>query len=111
MKKLIGSSPAMERLREDILDLGQADSHVLIDGETGTGKTLVAHALHAVGPRAAQEVRRRSPAPPGREDQLAARLFGPAEDGSDPAGRRGAGRHAVPGGYRGADRVRCRRGC
>ena len=29
----------MERLREDILDLGQADGHVLIDGETGTGKT------------------------------------------------------------------------
>ena len=40
MKKLIGASPAMERLREDILDLGQADGHVLIDGETGTGKTL-----------------------------------------------------------------------
>lgn len=52
MKKLIGQSPVMERLREDILDLGQADGHVLIDGETGTGKTLVAHALHAVGSRA-----------------------------------------------------------
>ena len=52
MKKLIGSSPAMERLREDILDLGQADGHVLIDGETGSGKTLVAHALHAVSSRA-----------------------------------------------------------
>ena len=37
MRKLIGASPAMERLREDILDLGQADGHVLIDGETGTG--------------------------------------------------------------------------
>jgi len=42
IKKLIGLSPAMERLREDILDIGQADTHVLIDGETGTGKTLVA---------------------------------------------------------------------
>ncbi|MEJ2021548.1 MAG: response regulator, partial [Maritimibacter sp.] len=52
MKKLIGASPVMERLREDILDLGQADGHVLIDGETGTGKTLVAHALHAVGAKA-----------------------------------------------------------
>ncbi len=51
MRKLIGASPAMERLREDILDLGQADGHVLIEGETGTGKSLVAHALHAVGPR------------------------------------------------------------
>src|SRR6056297_2761500 len=32
MNKLIGSSNAMERLREDILDLGQADGHVLIEG-------------------------------------------------------------------------------
>ena len=54
MKKLIGGSPAMERLIEDILDLGQADGHVLIEGETGTGKTLVAHALHAVGARASK---------------------------------------------------------
>ena len=80
MKKLVGSSPVMERLREDILDLGQADGHVLIDGETGTGKTLVAHALHAVG------------ANPGRkfvvfscasmdEESLAKRLFGPMEEG------------------------------
>ena len=54
MDKLIGARPAMERLREDILDLGQADGHVLIDGETGTGKTLAAHALHAVGSRASK---------------------------------------------------------
>jgi DNA-binding NtrC family response regulator len=54
MQKFIGTSQPMERLREDILDLGQADGHVLIDGETGTGKTLAAHALHAVGARAAR---------------------------------------------------------
>ena len=54
MGKFVGSSPAMARLREDILDLGQADGHVLIDGETGTGKTLSAHALHAVGARASR---------------------------------------------------------
>jgi len=55
MNKLIGQSPAMQRLREDILDVGQADGHVLIEGETGTGKTLVAHALHAVGSRAGKK--------------------------------------------------------
>lgn len=83
MRKLIGSSPVMERLREDILDLGQADSHVLIDGETGTGKTLVAHALHAVGPRAGRKFVTISCAA-WSEDQLAAKLFGPSEEGTLP---------------------------
>ena len=83
MKKLIGGSPAMERLREDILDIGQADAHVLIDGETGTGKTLVAHALHAVGPRALRKFSTISCAA-WSEDQLAARLFGPTADGAIP---------------------------
>ena len=83
MQKLVGSSPAMERLREDILDIGQADSHVLIDGETGTGKTLVAHALHAVGPRAGRKFLTISCAAWG-EAELAAKLFGPTEDGTLP---------------------------
>jgi len=74
MKKLIGSSPAMERLREDILDLGQADGHVLIDGETGSGKTLVAHALHAVSSRAGKAF---VVLPCGlyEDDQLSQKLF------------------------------------
>ncbi len=80
MKKLIGSSPVVERLREDILDLGQADGHVLIDGETGTGKTLTAHALHAVGPRAGKKFVTLSCAA-FDESALAAKLFDPVEDG------------------------------
>ena len=80
MSKLIGSSPVMDRLREDILDLGQADGHVLIDGETGTGKTLVAHALHAVGPRATKKFVPVSCAA-YNDEALSARLFGPMEDG------------------------------
>jgi DNA-binding NtrC family response regulator len=76
IKKLVGASPVMERLREDILDLGQADGHVLIDGETGTGKTLVAHALHAVGAKAGKKFVLFSCAAHD-EDTLAARLFGP----------------------------------
>ncbi|WP_299303016.1 sigma-54 dependent transcriptional regulator [uncultured Litoreibacter sp.] len=80
MKKLIGSSPVMERLREDILDLGQADGHVLIDGETGTGKTLTAHALHAVGPRAGKKFVALSCAA-FDEASLAAKLFDPVEEG------------------------------
>ncbi|WBU54112.1 sigma-54 dependent transcriptional regulator [Paracoccus sp. SCSIO 75233] len=80
MSKLVGQSAAMERLREDILDLGQADGHVLIDGETGVGKTLVAHALHAVGPRAGKKFVPIACAAFDAE-QLGARLFGPLEDG------------------------------
>ncbi len=76
MNKLIGSSPVMSRLKEDILDLGQADGHVLIDGETGTGKTLVAHALHAVGSRAGKKFVLVS-CSALEEDALAKRLFGP----------------------------------
>ncbi|EPX76189.1 C4-dicarboxylate transport transcriptional regulatory protein DctD [Salipiger mucosus DSM 16094] len=78
MRKLVGASPAMERLREDVLDLGQADGHVLIDGETGTGKTLIAHALHAVGMRAGKRFVLVSCAAMD-EDTLMRRLFGPMQ--------------------------------
>ncbi len=80
MKKLIGASGVMERLREDILDLGQAEGHVLIDGETGTGKTLVAHALHAVGAKAGRKFVLVSCAAHD-EEALCKRLFGPVEEG------------------------------
>ncbi len=83
MKKLVGTSPAMERLREDILDLAQADGHVLIEGETGTGKTLVAHALHAAGNRAGRSFVTVSCAAVD-ESTLARRLFGPVEPGDSP---------------------------
>ncbi|MDE2790371.1 MAG: sigma-54 dependent transcriptional regulator [Paracoccaceae bacterium] len=48
---LIGESPDMRRLREDIADIALSDAPVLILGETGTGKELVARALHRLGPR------------------------------------------------------------
>lgn len=79
MKKLIGASPVMERLKEDILDLGQADGHVLIEGETGTGKTLVAFALHAVGARAARKFVLLS-CGAYDEETLSRRLFGPVQE-------------------------------
>ncbi|OUD10953.1 DNA-binding response regulator [Marivivens niveibacter] len=79
MQKLIGASPVMERLREDILDLGQSDGHVLIEGETGTGKTLIAHALHAVSARASKRFVILS-CSAFDEDSLNRRLFGPAQD-------------------------------
>jgi DNA-binding NtrC family response regulator len=75
MEKLLGQSPVMQRLREDILDLGQADGHVLIDGETGTGKTLTAHALHAVGAKPGRKFLLES-CQAADEEAFAARLFG-----------------------------------
>ena len=55
MRRLLGSSPAIEKLRETILDVAQADGHVLILGETGTGKSLIARAIHACGPHASRQ--------------------------------------------------------
>jgi DNA-binding NtrC family response regulator len=54
LRRLMGASPAIDKLRETILDVGQADGHVLILGETGAGKSLVAAALHASGARASK---------------------------------------------------------
>ena len=79
MGKLIGQSAPMERLKEDILDLGQADGHVLVEGETGTGKTLVAHALHAVGARANKKFVLLS-CSAYDEETLTRHIFGPAKD-------------------------------
>lgn len=48
---LIGDSAVMSRIRETILQLARADIDVLVEGETGTGKELVALLLHRKGPR------------------------------------------------------------
>ncbi|MHC4598097.1 MAG: sigma-54-dependent transcriptional regulator [Planctomycetota bacterium] len=49
---LLGESPAMTFLRETIQNVALTDSTVLVTGETGTGKELVADALHYESPRA-----------------------------------------------------------
>jgi DNA-binding NtrC family response regulator len=51
---LVGDSPAMERVLETIRLIGPRRCTVLITGETGTGKELVARALHQASPRARQ---------------------------------------------------------
>jgi anaerobic nitric oxide reductase transcription regulator len=51
---LIGMAPAMKALREEITRYARSDVNVLITGETGTGKELVARALHASSGRSAQ---------------------------------------------------------
>jgi two-component system C4-dicarboxylate transport response regulator DctD len=51
---LIGETPAMERLRASVRHLADADVDVLIEGETGSGKGLVAAALHRASRRRAR---------------------------------------------------------
>ncbi|MFM8577687.1 MAG: sigma-54-dependent transcriptional regulator [Planctomycetaceae bacterium] len=50
--KLVGPSPSLQRVRELITWVARAESTVLIRGETGTGKDLVARAIHEASPRA-----------------------------------------------------------
>ncbi|GIZ12621.1 sigma-54 dependent transcriptional regulator [Pseudomonas sp. NCCP-436] len=45
-QRIIGRSPAMQQLRELISNVADTDANVLIEGETGTGKELVARCLH-----------------------------------------------------------------
>ncbi len=48
---MLGDAPAMRELRETIRRVAPTDAGVLILGENGTGKELIAHALHAGSPR------------------------------------------------------------
>jgi DNA-binding NtrC family response regulator len=48
---LIAESPAMQPILELIRRIGPSDAHVLITGENGTGKGVVARAIHAASPR------------------------------------------------------------
>ena len=51
---LIGGTAAMRQLFALLARIAPSDSPVLIEGETGTGKELVAHAIHEASPRASK---------------------------------------------------------
>jgi len=50
-KTLVGESPALQKTLKAIEKVAPTDSTVLITGETGTGKELVAQAIHHLSPR------------------------------------------------------------
>ena len=79
IKKLAGSSKIMLKLKEDILDYSQSDAFVFIEGETGSGKTLVAHALHAVSQNMSRTVIIVH-CSAYDEDTLSRKLFGPIQE-------------------------------
>jgi transcriptional regulator with PAS, ATPase and Fis domain len=54
LEKIAGASFPMRKLAAQVRRLARYSAPVLIRGETGTGKELIARALHAEGPRAAQ---------------------------------------------------------
>ena len=50
-EEIVGSSPALQNVLRSIDRVAPTDSTVLITGETGTGKELIAHAIHRRSPR------------------------------------------------------------
>jgi transcriptional regulator with AAA-type ATPase domain len=75
---VIGESPAAWALRDDLSLAAQSGQHVLLLGQSGTGKELAARAIHALSPRSHQALiaRNASTFPEGLVD---AELFGAAK--------------------------------
>jgi len=53
LRRLVGRSAALSRIRETVQTAAAFPSTVLVHGESGTGKELVARAIHELSPRAA----------------------------------------------------------
>jgi two-component system response regulator AtoC len=53
-KQLVGEAPAMESVYQIVRQVAPARSTVLITGETGTGKEVVARTIHELSPRASK---------------------------------------------------------
>jgi transcriptional regulator with GAF, ATPase, and Fis domain len=74
-EQLIGSSPALEAVLDQVERVAPTDSTVLVQGETGTGKELIARAIHNISSRCGRSfVRMNCAAIP--LDLLESELFG-----------------------------------
>jgi transcriptional regulator with PAS, ATPase and Fis domain len=87
LDQIIGKSAAMQTLRDLIRKVASTKSTILITGETGTGKELVAHAVHQESPRSHQSFIRLNCAAIPR-DLMESEFFG-YEDGAFTGGKRG----------------------
>lgn len=91
----VAESREMQAVADTIQQIQPSHSPVLITGERGAGKRLVARAVHATSKRADGPVKTISCAPTQTEEPLEARLFGSVEDDG---GRRPGAVHAADGG-------------
>ena len=55
--KLVGTSPSILNLQEEIFYAAKCDAKVLITGESGAGKEIVARLIHAGSPRSRSRAR------------------------------------------------------
>lgn len=81
--KLVGSSSVMNHLRQTINRVAQTNSRVLISGQSGSGKELVARSIHQQSRRSDNAFVSFSPIQ-FNDDELEIALFGTEADGTSP---------------------------
>src|SRR5512142_856080 len=92
--EMLGESPAMAKLREDIAKVGPTSGRVLVTGESGTGKELIAAEIHRQSKRAAGPfVKVNCAAIPG--ELIESELFGHEKGSFSGAGARRRGQFEV----------------
>ncbi len=87
---IVGNAASLRQLFARVGPVGRSQVPVLLRGESGTGKKLIAEALHAASPRAAMPLLKVS-CGAAQEEQLLAELFG-QDGGAFPGGRERRGR-------------------
>src|SRR5439155_1204949 len=104
MPDLIAQSPAMRPAIEMISRVAPSDANVLITGENGTGKSLIARAIHALSPRTSRTMITVNMGGLS-ETLLESELFGQEISGFDETVRDCLLQHAFPGNVRELDHV------